>query len=60
MIIRECTLETEVLVDLDHNSTLFRKFQMFAGMNELLEIIVTEANRLAIQKGCNFEQRRMK
>ena len=45
MIIRECTLETEVLVDLDHNSTPFRKFQMFAGMNELLEIILTETNR---------------
>ena len=28
---------------------------MFTGMNELLEIIITETNRYAIQKGCNFE-----
>ena len=52
---KECTLEVEVLVDLDDGSTPFDIFQMVTGMNELLEIIVTETNRYATQKGCNFE-----
>ena len=29
--------------------------QMVTGMNEILEIIVTETNRYATQKGCNFK-----
>ena len=49
---KEYTLEAEVLIDLDHGST---PFKIFTGMNELLEIIITETNRYAIQKGCNFE-----
>ena len=52
---KECILEAEVLVDLDHGSTLFDIFQMVTGRNELLEIIVTETNRYATQKGRNFE-----
>ena len=52
---KECTLEAEVLVDLDHGSTPFDIFQTVTGMNELLEIIVTETNRYATQKGHNFE-----
>ena len=52
---KECTLEVEVLVDLDDGSTHFDIFQMVTGMNEILEIIVTETNRYATQKGCNFK-----
>ena len=52
---KECTLETEVFVNLDHDSTLFDIFQTVTGMNELLEIIAMEANRHATQKGCIFE-----
>ena len=52
---KECTLEAEVLVDLYHDSTPFDIFQTVTGMNELLEIIVTETNRYATQKVCNFE-----
>ena len=52
---KECTLEAEVIVDLEHGSTPFDIFQTVTGMNELLEIIVTETNRYATQKGCNFE-----
>ena len=48
---KECTLEVEVLVDLNHDSTPLDIFQMVTGMNELLEIIVMETNRYAIQKG---------
>ena len=55
MVKNECTLEAEVLVDLDHGSTLFGIFQTVTHMNELLEIIVTETNRYTSQKGCNFE-----
>ena len=51
----ECTLEAQVLISLDPGSTPFYIFQMVAGMNELLETIVTETNRYATQKGCNFE-----
>ena len=51
----ECTLDAEVLVDLHHGSTPFGIFQMVTGMNEFLEIIVTETNRYATQKGRNFE-----
>ena len=52
---KECNLEAEVLVDLDHGSTPFDIFQTGTGMNELLEIIVTETNGYATQKGRNFE-----
>ena len=52
---KECTLETEVFVDLDHGSIPCDIFQTVTGMNELLDIIVTGANRYATQKGCNFE-----
>ena len=52
---KECTLEAEVLVDLCHGSTPFDIFQTVTGMNELLEIVVTETNRYATQKGRNFE-----
>ena len=52
---KECTLEAKVLVDFDHDSTPFDIFQTVTGMNELLEIIVTETNRCATKKGCNFE-----
>ena len=52
---KECSLEGEVLVDLDYGSTPFDIFQTVTGMNELLEIIVTETNRYATQKVCNFE-----
>ena len=54
---KECPLEAELLVDLDHSSTPFDIFQTVTGMNELLEIIVTETNRCATQKGRNFETR---
>ena len=46
---KESTLEAEVLVDLDHGLTPFGIFQTVTGMNELLEIIVTETNRYATQ-----------
>ena len=52
---KECTLEAEVLVDLDHGSTPCDIFETVTGMNELLEIIVTETNRYTTQKGHNFE-----
>ena len=52
---KESTLEAEVLNHLDYGSTPFDIFQTVAGMNELLEIIVTETNRYATQNGCNFE-----
>ena len=52
---KECTLEAEVLVDLDHGSTLFDIFQTVTGMNELIEIIATETKGHATQKGHNFE-----
>ena len=52
---KEFTLEAEVLVDLDNGSTPFGIFQTGTGMNELLEIIVTETNRYTTQKGRNFE-----
>ena len=48
---KECTLEAEMLVNLDHGSTPFDTFQTVTGMNELLELIVTERNRYATQKG---------
>ena len=44
---KECTLEAEVLFDLDHGSASFEIFQTVTGMNELLEILLTEANRYA-------------
>ena len=53
---KECTLEAEVLVNLDHGSIPFDTFQTITGMNELLEIIVTETNRYSTQKGHNFEK----
>ena len=34
---KECTLEAEVLFDLDHGSTPFDISQTVTGMNELLE-----------------------
>ena len=52
---KECNLEVEVLVDLDHGSTPFDIIQTVTGMNELLEIILTETNGYATQKGRNFE-----
>ena len=52
---KKCTLEVEVLVNLDHASTPFDIFQTVAGMNELLEVIVMETNRYTTQKGRNFE-----
>ena len=52
---KECTLKAEVLVDLDHGSIPFDIFQTVTGMNELIEIILTEANRYAAQKRRNFE-----
>ena len=39
---KKCTLEAEVLVDLDHGSKRFDIFYMVTGMNELLEIIITK------------------
>ena len=41
---KECTLEADVLVNLDHDSTPFDIFQTVTGMNKLLEIIITETN----------------
>ena len=41
---KECALEVEVLVHLDHDLTFFDIFQTVTWMNELLEIIVTETN----------------
>ena len=52
---KECTLEVEVLVDLDHDSTPFDIFQTVTEMNELLEITVMETNRYSTQKVHNFE-----
>ena len=52
---KECTLEAEVLVHLDHGSTPFDIFQTVTGMNELLETIVAETIRYATRKGRNFE-----
>ena len=57
---KECTLEAEVLVDLDHGSTTFDIFQMITGMNELLEIIVTEMNRYATQNVASLKQWKVK
>ena len=52
---KECALEAELFVDLDHGSTHADIFQTVTGMNELLEIIKTETNRYVTLKGCNFE-----
>ena len=52
---KECTLEAEVLIDLDHGSTPFDIFQTVTGINELLESIVMETNRYVTQKGRKFE-----
>ena len=52
---KECTLEAEVLVDLDHGSTPFDISQIVTGMNEPLEIFVTETNKYVTQKGRTFE-----
>ena len=49
---KKCTLEAEVLIDLDHGSIPFDIFQTVTGMNELREM---ETNRYTTQKGCNFE-----
>ena len=51
----ECTLVAQVLDDLDHDSAPFDIFQTVNRMTELLGTIVTETNRYATQKGCNFE-----
>ena len=48
---KECTLEAEVLIDLDHGSTPFEIFQTVTGINELLESIVMETNRYVTRKG---------
>ena len=37
MMNKQCALETEVLVDLDHGSTPFDIFHTVTGKNELLE-----------------------
>ena len=42
-------------MDLDHGSTHVSIFQTVRGMNERLEIIVTETNRYPTQTGCNFK-----
>ena len=39
---KECTLEAEVLADLDHGSTPLDLLQTVTGMNEFVEIIVTK------------------
>ena len=52
---KECTLEAEVLIDLDHGSTPFDIFQTVTGINELLESIVMETNRYVTRKGSKFE-----
>ena len=52
---KECFLKVEVLVNLDHGSTLFNIFKKVTGMNEVLEIIVRETNRYATRNGCNFK-----
>ena len=52
---KKCTLEAEVLVDLDHGSTPYDIFHTLTGMNELLGIIATETYRYATQKDRNFE-----
>ena len=52
---KECTLEAELLIDLDHGSTPFDIFQTVTRMNELLGIIVTETSKYTTQKGCTFE-----
>ena len=52
---KKCTLEAEVLVNLDHGSTPFDIFQMVTGMDKLLEINLMETNRYATQKGRNVE-----
>ena len=44
---KECTLEADVLINLDHGSTPYDKFQTITGMNELLEVIVMETNKYA-------------
>ena len=52
---KKCTLEAEVLVNLDHGSTPFDIFQTVTGMDKLLEINLMETNRYATQKGRNVE-----
>ena len=52
---KECTLEAEVLVNLDHGSTSFDIFQTVPVLNELLEIIVAETNRCTTQKYRSLE-----
>ena len=42
---KECTLEVDVRINLDHGSRSYDKFQTITGMNEHLEVIVTEANK---------------
>lgn len=52
---KEFKLTPEVLGNLDHHLEPFEILNIVTGMNELLEIFVTETNRYAKQKCCNFE-----
>ena len=51
----ECKLSPEVIVNLDHSHTPLQIFNTVVGMKDLIDIIVTESNRYATQKGRNFE-----
>ena len=44
---KECDLEAELLIDIDHGSTPFDILQTVTGMNELLKNIVMETNKYA-------------
>ena len=57
---KECTLEADIFVDLDHGLTPFDIFQMVTGMYELLKIIVTEMNRYTSKKVTILKQRKVK
>ena len=41
---KECTLEEELLVDLDHGSRPFDIFEPTTGVKKLLENILTKTN----------------
>ena len=44
---KECYLEAELLIDIDHGSTPFDILQAVTGMNELVNNIVMETNKYA-------------
>ena len=57
---KECTLEAQVLVNLDHGSAPFDIFQTVTGMNERQESLSRKRSDTLHKKVATLKQRRMK